>query len=158
MRVEANNIDYSYSGLEEAWPDVDPGHAPCGEFVILQLRLPKKVSKGGIIIIDDASDTDRANTQAAKVIAIGPAAFTGRRDGQVWPGGVWYKVGDYVRCPKYGGDRWEVEFDEKTPEKQIGNVVIPEKVTKRSVTFVLVKELDVKMVITGDPLKIRAFF
>ena len=32
-----------------------------------------------------------------------------------WPEGNWVEVGDFVRMPKWGGDRWEVTMnDEET--------------------------------------------
>ena len=34
--VTPNQIEFSYQDLEEAFPNVDPQHAPHGEFVVVQ--------------------------------------------------------------------------------------------------------------------------
>lgn len=94
--------------LEEAFPDVDSLHRPFGSKVIVQIRTAKETTKGGIIIPDEARTTIAANTQVGKVVAIGPMAFKNPRTGEPWAEGPWFKVGDYVRCPKYGGDRFEI--------------------------------------------------
>jgi len=44
----------------------------------------------------------------AKVIAIGPLAFRKRDSMDPWPEGSWCEIGEFVRVPKWGGDRWEV--------------------------------------------------
>ena len=44
-----------------------------------------------------------------KIVAIGPLAFKNRDTMQPWPEGTWAQVGDYVRVPKWGGDRWEIK-------------------------------------------------
>lgn len=44
-----------------------------------------------------------------KVIAVGPLAYKNRDTMQSWPEGSWAQVGDYVRVPKWGGDRWEIK-------------------------------------------------
>jgi hypothetical protein len=56
-----------------------------------------------------------------------------------WPEGAWCAVGDFVRSPKYGGDRWTVTHDEEEIE------------------FVMFNDLDILGKVTGDPTKIRAF-
>lgn len=94
--------------LDEAFPNVDPGHFAFGSKVIVQLRGAKQKTKGGIIVPDEARTGIIANTQVCKVIGIGPMAFHNPNTGNPWPEGPWFKVGDYVRCPKHGGDRWEV--------------------------------------------------
>jgi multidrug efflux pump subunit AcrB len=52
------------------------------------------------------------------------------------PGGP----GEFVRVPKYGGDRWEVQIDKS-----------------ESALFVIFNDLDIIGKVTTDPLKIRAF-
>lgn len=97
--------------LEEAFPDVDPNYEPFGSLVLLQIRVAKrKVSKDSKIELpDEVRTTIQANTQVAKVIAVGSLAFHNRNTGQPWPEGSWAKVGEYVRIPRYLGDRWEVQ-------------------------------------------------
>ena len=94
--------------LEEAFPTIDPGFAPLGERVLVQLRTPKMKSAGGIFFTDNAKETEKWNTQIARVHSIGPIAYCNRTDMTNWPEGQWVSPGDFVRCPKYGGDRFEV--------------------------------------------------
>lgn len=97
-----------YGSLEEAFPVVDPAFRPFGDKVLLQVRTAMKRTKGGLYVPDETRDTEQWNTQVAKVIAIGPVAFRNRDTLESWPEGAWVKPGMFVRCPKYGGDRWEV--------------------------------------------------
>lgn len=105
--------------LEEAFPDVDPNHEPMGSDVLLQVRVAKRTT-GNKIRKADGSEVElelpeevratiQANTQVAKIVAVGPLAFKNRNTGLSWPEGAWAAVGDYVKIPKYGGERWEVK-------------------------------------------------
>lgn len=91
------------------FPLVDPGLVPFGSRVLVQFRTPPTVTAGGVHLADDAIDAEKWNTQVGIVLAVGPLAFKDRKTQDPWPEGVWAKVGDLVRCPKYGGDRWEME-------------------------------------------------
>ena len=126
--------------LEEAFPDVNPGVAPLGSRVLLQIRSVKKKTKGGIIIAVETSETEKWNTTVAKVIAVGPLAFRDRKTTDLWPEGAWVSEGEYVRCPKYGGDRWEVDGPD-------GDACL----------FVIVNDTELIGKVTGDPLAIKAF-
>ena len=95
-----------YDSLEEAFPEADPGLIPFGTDVLVQIRTPKRRTKGGLYLPEESRETDLWNMQVAKVIAMGPVAFCNRETLQPWGEGAWCKVGDYVRVPKYGGDRW----------------------------------------------------
>lgn len=134
-----NKVKFDYSGLDEAFPPVDPGVEPFGSRVIVQIRTAKSKTAGGIILPEDTQETERWNTQVAKVIAVGSLAFHNRNTMQPWPEGSWCKVGDFVRAPKYGGDRWSVEADGK------------------EVLFVMFNDLDLLGRITGDPLSMKAY-
>lgn len=129
--------------LNEAFPAVDPGVEPFGSRVLVQIRTPKTKSKGGIILHTETVETEKWNTQVAKVIAVGKLAFKSRKDQAPWPEGEWAKVGDFVRVSKYGGDRWEVEFGS-------GNV-------KEKAVFVIFNDLDLIGKVNGDPLAMKAF-
>lgn len=96
----------AYDTLEQAFPVADPALAPFGSDVIVQIRTPKLQTSGGIFLAEETRETDQWNTQVAKVIAIGPVAFCNRETLHPWPEGAWAKPGDYVRVPKYGGDKW----------------------------------------------------
>jgi len=126
--------------LKEAFPTADPGIRPFGSRVLVQIRTPKTKTTSGIIIDTGSRETERWNTQIAKVIHIGPLAFKNRNTMDPWPEGSWCAEGDYVRVAKYGGDRWEVELP--GGEKAM---------------YVIFNDLEIIGRVTGDPLAIRAF-
>lgn len=96
--------------MEESFPDVDPNHVPLGQNVLIQIRVARrKASKDSDIELpDEVRATIQANTTVGKVIAVGPLAFKNRNSGQPWPEGAWVEVGEFVRVPRHGGERWEV--------------------------------------------------
>ena len=99
------------AALREAFPAVDPGAVPVGGRILVQWRAtPKKVTSSGIVLVEETKETEKWNNQVAKVIAMGPLAFKKRDSLDPWPEGNWIEVGDYVRMPKWGGDRWEVPY------------------------------------------------
>ena len=126
--------------LAEAFPEVDAGVIPFGSRVLVQIRTPKTRSSGGIILHGETRETEKWNTQVAKVIALGPLAFHNRNTLDLWPEGEWCKAGEFVRVPKYGGDRWTV------PVRQ-----------DEEAMFVIFNDLDIIGRVTGDPLAIKAF-
>lgn len=97
----------SAAKLEEAFPDVTPGVKPLGARVLVQLRTVRAKTVSGIVLVDDTRTFNKANTQLGKVIALGPIAFCNRETGKTWNEGVWAEPGQFVRIPKYGGDRFE---------------------------------------------------
>lgn len=129
------------NALQEAFPDVEPGVRPLGSRVLVQVRTPETRSKGGIILTDGDKDTQYWNTAVARVIAVGPLAFKNRDTQESWPEGDWCAPGEFVRVPRYGGDRW----------KETNGA-------GESAYFILINDLDLLGVITTDPLKIKAFF
>ncbi len=128
------------NAMAEAFPAADAGVQPFGSRVLVQIRTPKTKTASGIIIDSGSRDTEKWNTQVAKVISHGPVAYRNRNTLEPWPEGSWAKPGDYVRVPKYGGDRWEVQL--KNGE---------------SALFVIFNDLDIIGQVEGDPLAIRAF-
>lgn len=130
--------------LEEAFPDVEPLMAPYGARVLVQLRAVKeKVTTAGILLPEDVKETEKWNTMVGKVIAIGPLAFKKRDSMEAWPEGAWAQVGEYVRVPKWGGDRWEVDFEQNG--------------MKGKALFTFFNDHELIGKVTGDPLKIKAF-
>ena len=127
--------------MAEAFPAVDAGIRPFWSRVLIQIRTPKKMSRGGIILDVGTQDTEKWNTQIGKVVAIGPLAFKSRNDMKTWPEGEWCKAGEHVSVAKYGGDRWEVKVHD----------------TDDSAMFVIFNDLDILGQVTGDPLAIKAF-
>ncbi len=115
--LPANNaVGFGYESVEEAFPDVDPRLTPMGDYILVMIRVPKMQTVGGIALGSEDRRTDFDNTQVAKVIAIGPMAFKWQRDGSDWPEGAWCKVGDFVRIPKYQGDRMSRPYQRKETE------------------------------------------
>lgn len=137
--MDLNTVEFAYDGLDDAFPPCDPGVKPFGSRVVVQLRSAKRKTKGGIILTDETREIDQWNTQVAKVIAVGPLAFHNRNTMQPWPEGDWCKPGDFVRVPKYGGDRWSTKVDD---EERL---------------FVIFNDLDLIGRVDGDPLAMKAF-
>lgn len=128
--------------LREAFPAVDPGAKPLGARVLVQLRRTKNtVTSAGIVLVQETRETEKWNNMVAKVVEIGPLAFKKRDTMEPWPEGSWCQPGDYLRVPKWGGDRWEVEVDgEEEPA-----------------LFMILNDHEIIAKVTGDPLKVRAF-
>ena len=59
--------------LDELFPKVDPLHEAFGSRILVQYRVSKKKTAGGIILPDDTRDTEIWNTQTAKVISMIPS-------------------------------------------------------------------------------------
>jgi len=126
--------------LGEAFPAAEAGIQPFGSRVLVQIRSPKQKTASGIILDTGTKDTEKWNTQVAKVITVGPLAFKNRTSMEPWPEGAWCKEGEYVRVAKYGGDRWEVSLP-----------------GGETALFVIFNDLDIIGSVIGDPLSIRAF-
>jgi co-chaperonin GroES (HSP10) len=141
-----NTVGFQYDSLEDAFPAVDPRERPAGNLVLFQLRRPKEKTEGGIIIIADARQTELDNNQVGKVIAIGPLAFHNRNTNEEWPEGAWAKVGDYVRIPKYQGDRFIRYYVRKDGETE----------TRDEVHFVYMKDLAI-ISLLDDPMAVRSY-
>jgi co-chaperonin GroES (HSP10) len=130
--------------LDEAFPVLDPLMAPYGARVLVQLRAVKeKVTQAGILLPEETKETEKWNTMIGKVIAIGPLAFRKRESMEPWPEGAWASVGDYVRVPKWGGDRWEIDFEDNG--------------LKGKALFTFFNDHELIGKVTGDPRAIKAF-
>lgn len=129
---------YQYT-MEEAFPDVPLPITPFGERVLIQLRNPPK-KKGVIELVNHTQEREKDIAQIGRVAAIGGGCFRNRQSGAVWHEGEWFKVGDIITCPKYGGDRWF--------EKQADGT---------EVQFVIFRDLDIIGLVRGDPLAVRTF-
>lgn len=102
----------SASVLEEAFPEVDPGVRPFGEKVLVQLRMVRTRTAGGIALVEDTRNFNRDVCAMGKVVALGPIAYKNRDTGVAWGEGTWCKPGDYVRVIRYGGDRFRRQLNE----------------------------------------------
>ena len=131
--------------LAWAFPSVDPGAKPLGGRILVQLRRTKRKTTGaGILLIEETKETEKWNNMVAKVIEIGPLAFCHRDTMKPWPEGSWCSAGDFIRVPKWGGDRWEV----KVP----GGDDLEDPAL-----FMILNDHEVIAKVTGDPLAMRAF-
>lgn len=136
---------FDNANLAGAFPAVDPGAIPLGARVLVQLRMAKKrVTASGIILAQETRDTEKAQNPVGKVVAMGPLAFKKRDSMEPWPEGSWCDVGDFLRVPKWTGDRWEVKLP-NAPEGE------------DKVEFIVLNDHEVIAKITGDPLEMRAF-
>ena len=129
--------------LAWAFPDVKPGQAPFGGRVIVQLRRIKK-NAGKIILVEETKETEKWQNMVAKVIEIGPLAFKNRDTMNPWPEGSWVVVGDYIRVPKWGGDRWEVQVE--------GEDELEDKAL-----FMILNDHEIIAKVTSDPLAMKAY-
>ena len=147
-RVAALEVAYDAPNPQEmvwAFPEVPPGMQPFGGRVIVQLRrIKKKATSAGIILVEETKETEKWQNMIGKIVAMGPLAFKNRDTMQEWPEGTWAKVGDYVRVPKWGGDRWEI----KVP----GDDDIEDPVL-----FMTLNDHELIAKVTGDPLSFKAY-
>lgn len=131
--------------VELAWafPKVSPGQAPLGGRVVVQLRRIKKTS-GRIIIVDETKENEKWNNMIGMIVAVGPLAYKSRETMESWPEGAWAQVGDFVRVPRWGGDRWE---------RRVSN----EESNEDPVLFMTINDHEVIAKITDDPLSFKAY-
>ena len=137
----------AFDDAEMAWafPSVDPGAKPLGGRILVQLRRAKrKATKAGIILVSETKETEKWQNMVAKVIEIGPLAFRKRDTMEPWPEGSWCEPGDYIRVPKWGGDRWEVK-------------VPGEDDLEDPALFMILNDHEVIAKVTGNPLEMKAF-
>lgn len=148
-----NRVEFDYGSLDEAFPKVDPLVEPAGDNILVQIRSPKKATKGGIILVTDVRDTEFWASQVAKVLALGPVAYRYHDTLQHWPEGPWCEVGDYVRVPKFGGDRWTV----KVPKPDGTTTSTYDTDADYEALIVMFRAKEVIGKVTGNPLALKAF-
>ena len=138
-------VAFNEADIAWAFPSVDPGAKPLGGRILVQLRrTKKKATSAGIILVEETKETEKWNNMVAKVIEIGPLAFKNRDTMQGWPEGAWCSVGDYIRVPKWGGDRWEVKIP---GEDDLEDPAL----------FMILNDHEIIAKVTGNPLEMRAF-
>jgi co-chaperonin GroES (HSP10) len=130
--------------LKWAFPDVSPGQQPFGGRVVVQLRRIKKTTASKIILVAETKETEKWQNMIGRVVCVGPLAFKNRDTMQPWPEGSWANVGDYVRVPKWGGDRWEVPVPGEAKEED-------------PALFMVLNDHEIIAKLTGDPLAMKAF-
>ena len=135
----------SNADLEWAFPAVEAGVEPLGGRVLVQLkRTKKKMTASGIILAEETRENEKWQNMVAKVIEIGPLAYRNRDTMEPWPEGSWVKVGDYIRVPKWGGDRWEV-------------AVPGEDHVEDKAMFMVLNDHEVISRVKGDPLAMAEY-
>ena len=131
--------------LADAFPSAEPPYLPLGKMIVVQLRTPgdfKTLSNGQkLYFADESKDADKFNIQTGLVRMLGPVAYKNRLTLEPFPEGAWCKPGDFVRVPKYGGDRVGVPLKDGTGREAI---------------FLIVNDTDVLGLVNGDPLAIKA--
>ena len=132
--------DVSLFPMDEVFPKVDPQFKPFGSRVLIQLRRTVNKTRGGIILTETDQQTEAWNMQVGKVIAIGPLGFKNRATNESWPEGVWCSEGDFVRVPRWGGDRLTIPQPDGSP-----------------VVVVILNDHDLLGAYTGDPREVKAF-
>lgn len=142
-----NEAHEAFDNAEMAWafPTVSPGAKPLGGRILVQLRRAKKrATKSGILLVAETKETEKWQNMVARVVEIGPLAFRKRDTMEPWPEGSWCEVGDFIRVPKWGGDRWEVkvpgEDDHEDPA-----------------LFMILNDHEVIAKVTCNPLDMKAF-
>ena len=130
--------------LAWAFPDVEAGQAPFGGRVIVQLRRIKK-NAGKIILVEETKENEKWNNMIGRVVAIGPLAYRNRDTMATWPEGSWAQIGDFVRVPRWGGDRWE----RPVTGEENGDL--------SPVLFMTINDHEVIAKVTDDPLSFKAY-
>lgn len=140
MAKESYDYEASQS-IAEAFPEVDPGVQPLGGRVLIQMKRTAKKTKGGLIIVEETAETVKWNQQVGRVVRMGPLAFRDRETMDFWKEGAWVKLGDFVRVPRWNGDRIEVPIDGSDDP----------------VVFVTFNDHELFSKVTGDPLNQKAY-
>jgi co-chaperonin GroES (HSP10) len=130
--------------LAWAFPVVSAGQKPFGGRVVVQLRRIKKTTASKIILVSETKETEKWQNMIGRVVEIGPLAFKNRETMESWPEGSWAQVGDYVRVPKWGGDRWE-------------RAVPSEEGNEDPVLFMTINDHELIAKVTDDPLSFKAY-
>lgn len=130
--------------LAWAFPSVKPGMQPLGGRVVVQLRRIKRKTAGRIILVEETKENEKWNNMIGKVVAMGPLAYKNRDTMESWPEGTWVQINEYVRVPKWGGDRWEIK-------------VPGEDDTEDPVLFMTLNDHELIAKVTGNPLSFKAY-
>lgn len=156
--TETDEFKAHLADLDEAFPKLDPGIEPLGGRVLVQLRSAKKSKKikrhDGTEVdfhyTDYSQEVERDVQQVARLISIGPLAFRDKKTLEPWPEcgtnedfKPWASPGDYIKVPKYGGDKHYMP--------------IPGRGKDDRAVFVVINEHEIISKITCNPLHIIAY-
>ena len=171
FQTNSNAVQFAYDSIDEAFPKVDPGRHPLGHNILVQVRQPKLKTKGGIIMTEGDRSTEHYNTRVAKVIECGAICFSSTHTADngpdqsprfssylsLWPEGAWFKVGDFVEIPQYGGSRFVVPFKVTRNEFDFDFGKDVAVLREEEVTFAFFRAKDILALITSDPLMIKSY-
>lgn len=119
--------------ISALFPDVDPGFAPTGDRIIVQLRAPTKKNSAGLVFSKGDQKAQLYHETVARVVKLGPNAFRfNDKSGSSWPEGPWCEEGSFVNIPSCRTDTIVVD----------------------GVHFLVLKCYELNGVIYGNPLKI----
>ena len=87
---------------------VDQLPEPTGWRLLVLPFKSKKVTEGGIHLVEGALDRQQAATVLGYVLKVGPLAYSGDK----FSTGPWCKEGDWVLYARYAGSRTDIEGGE----------------------------------------------
>jgi co-chaperonin GroES (HSP10) len=93
--------------LTELFPDVEPPYRPMHAWIVIQERLPRAKTKGGLILSAETQDRDRMDMNIGRIAAVGPLAFWSPALNREVPDEAKVQLGEFVRIPKFSADRPE---------------------------------------------------
>lgn len=111
--------DCGYASIEEAFPPIDAdqlGIHPLSNYLLVQMRLPKKTTASGIILTGDTQDFDQYQTMIGRVLDLGPIAFRDRSSLKPWDGFDWAAPGAFVYVPRYTNNSRLIQFEDQNME------------------------------------------
>lgn len=79
---------------------------PTGHYLLVALPNMERVTAGGVLLLDDTVDNERAASVFGTVLAMGPDAY---QDERRFPSGPRCTVGDTIMFTRYQGVRFKVE-------------------------------------------------
>ena len=109
--------------------------------MLVQIRTAPARTQSGLYLAPETRSDRQWNTQVARVVELGPLAFRNRETAERWPEGSWCSPGDFIRVPRWGGDRWERE--------------VPGAEEKAK--FVIFNDHEVIAKLTIDPLEMKEY-
>ena len=133
-------LSVDHKTMDEMFPQIDPEFLPFGHRVLVQVRRVVNKTKSGIILAKESKETEAYNNTIGKLLLVGPLAFKKRTTGEEWPEGTWARPGDFVRIPRFGGDRWVIDLEDGL----------------EPIHMVLFSDADLLGAYTGDVLKVRS--
>lgn len=115
MRVASAQWTPTPEEMAAFFPPVEPGLAPTGSRVLVQLKQPGRlIGRGFLFKSQEQLDRERINAQVALIRAMGPLAYHNRSTLAPWPEGEWCKPGDIVLVPRFGRDEgWSVRIPDQ---------------------------------------------